>query len=143
MAKNTSKIPAGTRALSSGLATVLGQVLNLLLLAGLITLAWVSLAAAQGYRHGRTPSLDAKQRSIAGLFFKVGAADKMLQAPLQYSDVKISISGLIARVKVRQHFHNPTSYWLEGAYIFPLPQASAVDRLVMRIGNRAITGKIL
>ena len=44
----------------------------------------------------------------AGLYFKTGKPDQVLEAPLLRSDVEIDIHGLVARVKLRQHFHNPT-----------------------------------
>ncbi|HSR71109.1 MAG TPA: VIT domain-containing protein, partial [Kiloniellales bacterium] len=59
------------------------------------------------------------------------------------SDVEIEVNGLVARVTVRQHFVNPTSIWLEGLYVFPLPERSAVDRLVMIVGERRIEGEIM
>jgi Ca-activated chloride channel family protein len=52
------------------------------------------------------------------------------------------VSGLLARVRVRQAFHNPGSAWAEAVYVFPLPEQAAVDRLRMRIGERIIEGEI-
>ena len=52
------------------------------------------------------------------------------------------VTGMIARVKVEQHFKNPTKEWLEGVYVFPLPEESAVDHLDMKVGTRVIEGQI-
>jgi Ca-activated chloride channel family protein len=58
------------------------------------------------------------------------------------TDASMQISGLIARVSVRQSFRNDGSEWVEGVYVFPLPDTAAVDRLRMHIGERFIEGEI-
>ena len=58
------------------------------------------------------------------------------------TDVRMTISGLVARVKVRQEFRNEGSDWVEGIYVFPLPDKAAVDRMRLRIGERFIEGEI-
>jgi len=58
------------------------------------------------------------------------------------TDVRIDISGLVARVKVRQEFRNEGSEWVEGVYVFPLPDEAAVDRMRLHIGDRFIEGEI-
>ena len=77
-----------------------------------------------------------------GLLFRTEEADLYLPAPELETDVEIDINGMVARATVRQRFHNPTDKWLEGVYVFPLPERAAVDRLRMRIGERFIEGKI-
>ena len=62
--------------------------------------------------------------------------------PLVATETKISVTGMIARTIVTQHFTNPTDQWLEGEYVFPLPDTAAVDTLVMTIGDREIIGEI-
>jgi Ca-activated chloride channel family protein len=56
--------------------------------------------------------------------------------------VTLRISGLVARVSVRQEFRNEGSEWTEGIYVFPLPDKAAVDRLRLHIGDRFIEGEI-
>ena len=63
-------------------------------------------------------------------------------APTVDTDVQIDINGLIARVNVTQHFTNPSSEWVNGIYVFPLPENAAVDHMDMVIGERIIEGKI-
>ena len=58
------------------------------------------------------------------------------------TDFSLSASGLIARVSVRQSFLNDGPEWVEGIYVFPLPDDAAVDRLRMHIGERFIEGEI-
>jgi Ca-activated chloride channel family protein len=63
-------------------------------------------------------------------------------ATLMNTDVDMKISGLIARVSVRQEFRNEGSEWVEGIYVFPLPDGAAVDRMRLHIGDRFIEGEI-
>ncbi|XCN75027.1 MAG: marine proteobacterial sortase target protein [Candidatus Electrothrix aestuarii] len=63
-------------------------------------------------------------------------------APMLSMDVDISVTGILARAKVKQHFTNDSDQWLEALYVFPLPDESAVDHLEMRINDRIIIGKI-
>ena len=74
------------------------------------------------------------------LVFK--SKEGMLAAPTLKTDVRIRITGMIARVKVEQHFKNPTKGWMEGVYVFPLPEESAMDHLDMKVGERMIEGQI-
>ncbi len=69
-------------------------------------------------------------------------AGHYLLAPGVATEVRIQISGLIARATVRQTFHNPHTEWMEGIYVFPLPETAAVDHLRMRIGELTIEGQI-
>jgi Ca-activated chloride channel family protein len=77
-----------------------------------------------------------------GLFFKSDNAGVFYEAPILRTDVTLAVAGTIIRATVRQHFVNPSSAWLEGVYVFPLPEQSAVDHLVMEIGARRVVGEI-
>ena len=48
----------------------------------------------------------------------------------------------MARARITQRFANPTDLWLEGVYVFPLPDDAAVDHLEMHVGGRVIEGRI-
>jgi len=67
---------------------------------------------------------------------------KSLLQPALDTQVTMDISGVINRVQVKQTFTNPSNDWVEGIYVFPLPDDSAVDHMEVRIGERKITGKI-
>ncbi|MDJ0747936.1 MAG: marine proteobacterial sortase target protein [Woeseiaceae bacterium] len=58
------------------------------------------------------------------------------------TDAELRISGLVARVSVRQEFRNEGEEWVEGIYVFPLPDKAAVDRMRLHIGDRFIEGEI-
>jgi Ca-activated chloride channel family protein len=78
-----------------------------------------------------------------GLFFKSSdPAGEFYEAPILRTDVKLAVAGTILRATVRQHFVNPSSAWLEGVYVFPLPEQAAVDHLTMEIGERRVVGQI-
>ena len=63
-------------------------------------------------------------------------------ATLLDTAVNMNISGLVARVSVRQEFRNTSEDWVEGIYVFPLPDKAAVDRMRLHIGERFIEGEI-
>jgi Ca-activated chloride channel family protein len=63
-------------------------------------------------------------------------------APTLETDVDIAVTGMVARTRVTQRFVNPTDEWLEGVYVFPLPDTAAVDQLHMLVGSHVIEGQI-
>jgi len=58
------------------------------------------------------------------------------------TEVKVKITGPIAKVVVRQKFYNQSSEYMEGKYLFPLPPQAAVNAMVMTLGDRVIKGEI-
>ena len=58
------------------------------------------------------------------------------------TDVRIDVSGLLARAQVKQTFRNQSNHWIEAIYAFPLPDESRVDHMEMQIGERTVTGEI-
>ena len=63
-------------------------------------------------------------------------------APLVSTKIDISVAGPIARAVVTQRYRNPAKVFVEGKYLYPLPENAAVDTLKMRIGDRLIEGEI-
>ena len=63
-------------------------------------------------------------------------------APLLSTEVAFRITGMVARARVVQTFQNISQDWVEGVYVFPLPETAAVDRLRMRVGERDIEGEV-
>ncbi len=80
--------------------------------------------------------------NTGALLLKSGKEGQFVEAPRLATDVNITVTGTIARAIVTQRFANPSDRWLEGVYVFPLPEQSAVDALHMEIGSRAIEGEI-
>ena len=58
------------------------------------------------------------------------------------TDVHINIKGMVAHSRVDQMFVNSTSDPIEAVYVFPLPPNSAINNMVMIVGNRTIQGII-
>ena len=58
------------------------------------------------------------------------------------TSVDLRVTGLAARVSVRQEFRNDGPDWVEGVYVFPLPDEAAVDHMRLYIGERFIEGEI-
>ncbi len=77
-----------------------------------------------------------------GLLLKSSEAGKYLEAPRVATDYTVTISGPTARTIVTQQFNNPSDGWVEGVYVFPLPDNSAVDTLKIVSGTRVIVGDI-
>jgi len=65
-----------------------------------------------------------------------------LPAPQLDTEVHLRVTGVVVRAEVIQRFHNPTEWWVEGLYLFPLPETAAVDQLEMRVGDRVVLGEI-
>ena len=76
------------------------------------------------------------------LLFRTNQSGQFLVAPNLQTKVEMDVTGLIARGLVVQHFTNPGSKWVEGVYVFPLPETAAVDHLRIMIGERRIEGTI-
>jgi Ca-activated chloride channel family protein len=56
--------------------------------------------------------------------------------------IQMTITGLVARVEITQKFTNHGMFWAEGIYRFPLPEGAAVDRLLIKVGDRLLEGEI-
>jgi Ca-activated chloride channel homolog len=97
-------------------------------------------AAARPFADGRTMRLNEVESGT--LLIRTETPGRYEAAPTVRTDIRMDVSGLVARVTVSQQFTNPSKKWIEGVYVFPLPENSAVDRLRMRIGDRFIEGKV-
>ena len=102
-----------------------------------IALAVVTLALATG---AQAASLN--DPKTGALLLHTGTAGQYTVAPTVETEVAIQVSGIVARTRVSQVFHNPGAEFVEGVYVFPLPERAAVDHLWMRIGDRVIEGRI-
>ena len=63
-------------------------------------------------------------------------------APALSTKIDVAVAGPVARAVVTQRFRNPADVYVEGKYVFPLPEGAAVDTLKMRIGDRLIEGEV-
>ncbi|HHK73641.1 MAG TPA: marine proteobacterial sortase target protein, partial [Rhizobiales bacterium] len=100
-----------------------------------------SLAVAKPQMAGER-LVQLSQVNFGALLLRSKEPGKYIEAPLVAADMEIRVTGVIARATLTQRFKNPTRGWVEGKYVFPLPENAAVDRLRMMIGERFIEGKI-
>jgi Ca-activated chloride channel family protein len=105
----------------------------------------VSAEPAESLSTGILPTMGLNDVTEGTLLFRTDRAGRFMQAPVLKTDVQIAVTGTIARATVRQEFTNPSRKkgdWLEGIYVFPLPETAAVDHLRMAVGERIIEGQI-
>ncbi len=94
-----------------------------------VTLLFASQAQAGEIREGT-------------LLLRRSESQETIHAPLLSTEVVFRVSGLVLRAHVVQRFENVQDDWVEGVYVFPLPENAAADRLRMRVGERVIEGAI-
>src|SRR6185369_15171774 len=75
-------------------------------------------------------------------YFVVKGDPSVDQLPLKDTQVDISVSGVIADVKVRQIYRNEGSRPINASYVFPASTRAAVYAMRMQIGNEIILAKI-
>src|SRR5713101_453229 len=88
------------------------------------------------------PPVKTDQVRSGSLLVKTDKAGVFLPAPALETDVVIRVTGMVARTRVRQRFANAAGDCVEGVYVFPLPEGSAVDHMRLRIGDRVIDGEV-
>lgn len=84
----------------------------------------------------------ASEQALAGELHFVSTDGQKRQALHLDSAAEFNIKGLHAQVRLTQSFTNKTNQWVEGVYVFPLPQDSAVNAMKMVIGERIITAEV-
>ena len=113
-----------------------------------VLVAFFSLSSAQaqteneGENYGAPRLITPDEATSGALLLKTNEPGRFLEAPRLTTDVSIVVSGPIARTRVTQRFENISDLWVEGVYVFPLPDESAVDTLKIQIGDRFIEGRI-
>jgi Ca-activated chloride channel homolog len=84
---------------------------------------------------------DQEDKTLAP-YFVVKGDPTVDQLPLKDTQVEISVSGVIADVKVRQIYRNEGSRPINASYVFPASTRAAVYAMRMQIGNEIIVAKI-
>lgn len=121
------------------LRTFLGRTLRI---AALVAAAAVFVVApALGEEPAPRPASPGEMGSGA-LLMKRDGQDMMFEAIRLGTDVDVTVSGPTARARVTQIFRNDGKDWVEGTYVYPLPEGGAVDTLKMVVGERVIVGEI-
>src|SRR5205823_1684883 len=75
-------------------------------------------------------------------YFVVKGDPNVDQLPLKDTRVEITVSGVIADVKVLQTYRNEGSRPINASYVFPASTRAAVYSMRMRIGDQIIVAKI-
>ena len=99
-------------------------------------LSYLSIALAA------MPLIKPNDATRGTLMFETATPGHYAEAPAVATDFDVTVTGSIIRTRLTQHFVNPADGWVEGLYVFPLPQDAAVDTLKMVIGNRIIIGEV-
>lgn len=116
--------------------TCLTWIHNLILLATFILLmSSVQMATA-------TSAIEMEQVNQGTLFYKAAHDGQLRSAPMLNTAIEMRVTGFINRAHLTQTFHNGSNDWVEGIYVFPLPENAAVDHMRIIIGERIIEGRI-
>ncbi len=81
-------------------------------------------------------------QTSGSFLMRVRPGGEYVRSPVLSTDAKFRVSGTVARAVVSQQFRNDSADWVEGVYVFPLPENAAVDRLRMHVGDRLVEGRI-
>src|SRR6266567_6075273 len=103
----------------------------------LITTAIASFSAFAQSEEDRSQD----NKTLSPYFFVQGDP-KVDQLPLKDTRVEISVSGVIADVKVVQTYRNEGSRPINASYVFPASTRAAVYAMRMRIGDKVVVAKI-
>ena len=110
------------------------------LVSALLAFALDAATAPAGARPPRQTDDPVTQGSLRAFDAKGQPAG---ECPLRHTAVRAEVSGFISRVTVTQEFENPFADKIEAVYVFPLPQAAAVDDMTMLVGGRTIRARIM
>ncbi len=108
-------------------------------LPAIIICALFILASPSVYSATSAPDFDNVQ---TGTLFLYGSEETQ-DAIVLGSRISMHIAGVIADVHISQDFENSSNQWMEGTYVFPLPEKASVKAMKVRIGERIIEGEIL
>src|SRR5690349_10511189 len=100
-------------------------------------IALIAVAVAFTTGRAQTPA----DKTLAP-YFMVQGDPSVDQLPLKDTRVEISVSGVIADVKVRQIYRNEGSRPINASYVFPASTRAAVYSMRMQIGDEIIVAKI-
>lgn len=75
--------------------------------------------------------------------FRLHHTDGDINAIQLDANIDLRVTGLLAEFTLTQTFINTTDEWVEGSYLFPLHEESAIQGLIMTIGEREIIGQIM
>ncbi len=84
----------------------------------------------------------APDKTLAPYFF-IGNGDPAVdRLPLKSTEVEVKVAGVIADVKVTQHYKNEGTRPIEARYVFPASTRAAVYGMRMQVGQRQVDAVI-
>jgi len=127
----------------TGLITAIG----IGLIASLVFISVVFMLSSTAFAYPQTQTTRPAEVGLTdvhqgSLLFRTDKRGVFHIAPTVDTDVEMNVSGMVVRSKVKQTFKNPDNIWVEGVYVFPLPENAAVDHMRMIVGERVIEGEI-
>src|SRR5215510_12017645 len=99
------------------------------------------LAVAMMFTSALAQEQEQEDKTLAP-YFVVKGDPNVDQLPLKDTRVDISVSGVIADVKVRQIYRNEGSRPINASYVFPASTRAAVYSMRMQLGDEIIVAKI-
>ena len=119
--------------------SLLEQILQVSAFAGLLLIA---LQSSLGSSRAFANEPQVSQSSSSGVMM-LGSGPDRHEAILLDARMDLSVQGLLADMTLEQTFRNTTGQWLEGRYLFPLPEDAAVRGLTITVGDRVIKGQVM
>ncbi|MGS0692034.1 marine proteobacterial sortase target protein [Shewanella sp. 30m-9] len=126
-------------AIGASIGSLQARLLQGVLLQGLLLLSVFVPQSAMALASTEPVSLDSITQG--SLIFESAQGQVAIALPMK-TDISMHISGWVNRVSVRHEFKNTSTEWVNGQYLFPLPNEAAVDQLKLHIGDREIEGQI-
>jgi Ca-activated chloride channel family protein len=105
-------------------------------------LCFALLAVAVSFTSIRAQETGEAPDKTLAPYFVVQGDPSVDQLPLKDTRVDISVSGVIADVKVRQIYRNEGVRPINASYVFPASTRAAVYAMRMQLGNEIIVAKI-
>ena len=119
--------------------SLLEQILQVSAFTGLLLIALQSMF---GSSHAFAQESSVSERNSSGVLMLGNGTDSRT-AILLDARMNLSVQGLLADMTLEQTFRNTTGQWLEGRYLFPLPEDAAIRGLTITVGERVIKGQIM
>ncbi|MGE3690021.1 MAG: marine proteobacterial sortase target protein [Novosphingobium sp.] len=107
---------------------------------GIITILVITVT---GLAAGKACADEGRDPAAGGALVLRGAGTATAMPAVRLgTDMDVTVSGTIMRVRLTQAFRNTSDKWMEASYLYPLPDDSAVDTMKMVVGQRVIVGAI-
>jgi len=137
----------GAREVAGEIAFLLRRAFVLAVVFGLVlTLAAIAIGAPRQADDPFAPEVPGASRpedaTSGSLLVRRADGEAWAAAPVLSTEAVFRVSGTIARARVTQRFRNGTDEFVEGVYVFPLPESAAVDHLRLKVGDRLVEGLI-